>query len=110
MKLKPSLPPLAQARAQEWFDVASAVAKIKGKMVTAKERVATLDFWSYEDEKVKIEKWGETDVLSVAVRERNFKSLLLVLISNGKVNTWSPEEEVLDYLKKLIPLELLADS
>jgi hypothetical protein len=109
-KLKSSLPPSAQARAQEWFDVASAVAKTKGQKTSAKARTASLDFWIYEDDNVKIEKWGECDMLSVAVRVRNFKSLLLVLINNGKVITWSPEEETLDYLKSLVVLELLANQ
>ena len=112
-KLKSSLPPSAQARAQEWFDVASIVATTKGKRPATEDKgrpVSNVDFWIYEDDKVKIETWGAYDMLSVAVRERNFKSLLLIMVSNGKVHTWSPEEETLDYLKSLVVLELLADQ
>jgi len=107
-QLKQSLPPQAQARAQEWFDVASVVATTKGKKVGAKDRSATTDFWTYEDDKVKIEKWGVYDTLSVVLRGPHDERMILVTVSAGVVRTWAPEEDVLDYLKSLVPLELLA--
>jgi hypothetical protein len=112
-QLKSTLPPLAQARAQEWFDVASTVVVVKGGITPKGKRcrVASAkwpNFWEYEDERVKIEKWGAYDMLSIAVRDNPGKSLLLMVVNNGKVHAWAPEEDILTHLKSLVVLELLA--
>jgi hypothetical protein len=109
-KLKTSLPPQAQARAQEWFDVASVVAMKRGELPPIDDKgrsVANTDYWIFRDDKVTVEKWGTDGMLSVAIMDGS-RRILLVHVGDGKVDTWAPEEDVLDYLKSLVPLELLA--
>ena len=110
--LKSSLPPSAQARAQDWFDTCVAVATKKGKNPPNQSAVSKFGFtiWEYEDDVVKLNYWAPHELLEVSARDLPGRSLILMIVHNGKISVWAPEEDILTHLRSLVVLDLLAES
>lgn len=110
-KLKACLPPQAQARAQDWFDTCVTVSTKKGR--ETRDHSANnfgYKIWNYEDDVVKIEYWSPYELLQVSAKDLPERSLILMIVHNGKLSVWAPEEDILNHLKSLVVLDLLAES
>lgn len=103
------LPPLARARAQEWFETCARVAMLKGSTPALQDgRIHSANLWTYSDDKVGIEYWAPYEMLKVWLNSGRDKHLILISVNNRKISTWAPEEDILNHLKSLIVLDLLA--